>query len=88
MGEQPEPDGVEVAISIATMGVVTIRTPDIEHDPSDDEPVIEIIVKVKGSAAVSIDAGSTQDLIDRTLVGRVRHDGEETLVEHTEIEHG
>ena len=85
--EQPEPEGVEVAISIATKGAVVVLTPDIAYEPSDDEPVVEVIVKVKGSAAVHIDAGSAQDIIDRAMVGRVRHGGEEALVEQPEIEH-
>jgi len=86
--EQPEPDGVEVAISIATKGAVVIKTPDIEYEPSDDEPVVEVIVKVKGSAAVSVDAGSAQDIADRALIGRVHHGGNEMPVEQPEIEHG
>ena len=90
--EQPEPGGVEVAISVATKGAVVINVPEIEYEPSDDEPVVEVIVKVKGSAAVSVDAGSAQDIVDRTLVGRVRHDGGEVEEGVTsadlEIEHG
>jgi len=86
--EQPEPDGVEVAISITTKGAVVIKVPEIDYEPSDDEPVVEVTVKVKGSAAVNVDAGSAQDLIDRALVGRVRHGGEEALVEQPEITHG
>jgi len=86
--EQPEPDGVEATISIATKGVVVIKVPEIDYEPSDDEPMVEVIVKVKGSAAVSVDAGSAQDIVDRTLIGRVRHSGEETPVEQPEIEHG
>jgi len=86
--EQPEPEGVEVAINIATKGAVVVLNPDIAYEPSDDEPVVEVTVKVKGSAAVSIDAGSAQDLVDRALIGRVRHGGEEVLVEQPEVEHG
>lgn len=56
---QPEPDATEVALNIAVKGDVVIKTPDqpIKSEPSDETPEVEIIVRAKGSVAVSVNTG-------------------------------
>lgn len=75
MGEQPEPNAAEVTIDMAIIGDVVIKSPAMEHEESDDTPEVTIIVKTRGSVAVSLNIGTPEEIADSSRVGHVHHEG-------------